>query len=240
DAAMIMHYMAARIPELPWLLDTIPQYGKINAEENANGLRIGNSIKVDNNTYRIPVYLNGYINGPIAAKFDIDGEVLNVEDSGNEQNQLMTEHQNNVVVIAGNGEFDKSTPVCYVTVKSNNQNAKFTNIRLNDVNIDNIDAMLMTAADDNTNQTLSCSPNPFNNFTSVNVNVPGNGNYILSIYDGMGNKVKTLFSGSLTAGNYSYNWFGTNDAGTKMQSGVYVYRLTGENVTLSNKVILSK
>lgn len=240
DAAMIMHFMAARIPELPWLLDTIPQYGKINAEENANGLKIGNSVKVDENTYKLPVYLNGYLNGPIAAKFDIDGEVLNIEDSGNEANQLMTDHQNNVVVIAGNGEFDKSTPVCYITIKSNSQNAKLSNIRFNDQNTDNIETMLMSAPDDNSNQSLSSYPNPFTNFTTVNVNVPSNGNYVLSIYDGMGNKVKTLVNGSLTAGNYSYNWFGTNDAGMKLQSGVYVYRLTGENVTLSNKVVLSK
>lgn len=240
DAAMIMHYMSARIPELPWLLDTIPQYGKINADDIASGLKTGTPVKVDENTYKMPVYLNGYYKGPIAAKFNVEGDIVNVENTGNEANQLMTDFNNNMVAIAGDGEYDAATPVCYVTIKSNNQNTKFTNVRFNDKQTGDVSATLLSAPENNAQQSLNCYPNPFSNFTSINVNVPQNGNYTLSIYDGMGNKVKTLVSGSLNAGTYSYNWFGTNEAGAKMQSGVYVYRLTGDNVTLSNKVVLNK
>ena len=240
DAAMILHYMSARIPYLPWILDTIPQYGRINADEIASGIKVGNSIKISDNTYKMPVYLNGYYNGPVAARFNVDGIVENVQNAGNDKNQLVSDFNNNLVVVAGDGEFDATTPAFYVTIKSNSSNTKLTNVRFNDNATPDVKAVLLSAPDDNAVQTLTSYPNPFNNFTTVNVTIPQNGNYTLAIYDDMGNKVKTLVSGSLDAGSYSYNWFGTNDAGAKLQSGIYVYRLTGDNVALSNKVVLTK
>ncbi len=43
DASLILNYMAARVPELPWLLDTVVKKGKISAENfNANGITMNN------------------------------------------------------------------------------------------------------------------------------------------------------------------------------------------------------
>lgn len=240
DAAMIMHYISARVPELPWLLDTIPQYGRINADEIATGIKVGNVVRVNDGTYRLPIYLNGYFNGPIATKFNIDGMVQSIEGAGNDATQIMSDFNNNTVVIAAEGEFDQNTPVCYLTVKSDNQSAKLSDIRFNDKQVNDFSALLLSSPEEEIAQTITTAPNPFTTYTTISVNVPVSGNYTLAVYDAMGNRVKTLANGNLAQGTNSFNWFGTNEAGMKLESGVYVYRLTGDNVTLSNKVVLTK
>jgi flagellar hook assembly protein FlgD len=56
----------------------------------------------------------------------------------------------------------------------------------------------------------------------------------------MGNKVKTIAGGEFNAGIVNYTWDGTNDANEKVQSGAYIYRFIGENVSLSKKLIYNR
>jgi flagellar hook assembly protein FlgD len=44
----------------------------------------------------------------------------------------------------------------------------------------------------------------------------------------------------LIEGTRSFEWNGTNDAGARLESGMYIYRLTDGNVTFSRKLMLSK
>lgn len=237
DAAMILHYTSGRLPDLPWLLDTIPMYGRINAEDIATGLKLGNAQQIGENTYKVPVYLNGYYSGPVSARFNVDGEVVSVDNS---DMNFLSDFNNNLVVLAGDGQFDANVPVSFITIKSDKNDVNFSDVRFNDKLTDNCQGLLLSATDEKTGSSMSIAPNPFNNFAVVTLNVPQNGNYTLAIYDALGNRVKTIFSGSLNAGPSTFNWFGTNESGIKMESGVYVYRLTGDNVTLSDKVVLAK
>jgi flagellar hook assembly protein FlgD len=52
--------------------------------------------------------------------------------------------------------------------------------------------------------------------------------------------VKVLHKGSLKAGQYSFDWNLTDEAGKKVGNGVYIYRLTGNGNTVSNKVVVSR
>ena len=78
-------------------------------------------------------------------------------------------------------------------------------------------------------------PNPFNPSTKISFSVPASGYYMLKVYDMLGQEVSTLISEELSAGKYSVNF----NAG-KLASGTYVYRLTGNNITLSQKMLLVK
>jgi hypothetical protein len=83
-------------------------------------------------------------------------------------------------------------------------------------------------------------PNPFNPVTSISYSVPKDGQATLAIYNMKGQVVRTLLNSSVKAGNYSVSWNGTDDKGIAVASGVYFYRLTSDNKTITKKMLLSK
>ncbi|MEE9554084.1 MAG: T9SS type A sorting domain-containing protein [candidate division Zixibacteria bacterium] len=77
-------------------------------------------------------------------------------------------------------------------------------------------------------------PNPFNMKTTISFSVKNPGHVDLEIYDILGQRVATLFSGYVEAGIRSFDWDGEISAGKEQSSGVYFYRLKtmwGESVT---------
>ncbi|RKY97837.1 MAG: hypothetical protein DRQ13_04185 [Ignavibacteriae bacterium] len=83
-------------------------------------------------------------------------------------------------------------------------------------------------------------PNPFNPVTTVQFQVPQTGNVTIKIYDMLGQEVRTLFAGEVVRGTYTANWDGLNDAGIKMSSGSYIYRMIAGEFVQSKKMILLK
>lgn len=83
-------------------------------------------------------------------------------------------------------------------------------------------------------------PNPFNPTTNIIYNLPQSGEYSLKIYNLLGQEVYTLVNGQLNAGRHQITWNGVDNFGTKVGSGIYFYRLSGENVALAKKMILMK
>jgi hypothetical protein len=81
-------------------------------------------------------------------------------------------------------------------------------------------------------------PNPFTPRTSISFTLDADGPVALRIYDIKGRLVRTLVSGSRTAGPYSEAWNGKNDAGDEVSAGVYLYRLEASGQTLARKMIL--
>jgi hypothetical protein len=69
-------------------------------------------------------------------------------------------------------------------------------------------------------------PNPFNPATTVRFQVPEVSDVTVKIYNMLGQEIRTLFSSQVQRGNYSVQWDGMNDAGVKMSSGTYIYRMT--------------
>lgn len=84
-------------------------------------------------------------------------------------------------------------------------------------------------------------PNPFNPGTTIPVAIPFESEVNLSVYNSLGQKVKSLYSGTLRAGRYLYKWDGRDENGKQVSSGIYLYRLrTSKNVTFSGKMVLSR
>ena len=78
-------------------------------------------------------------------------------------------------------------------------------------------------------------PNPFNPSTTIEFSIPQKGNYNLSVYNVLGQLVKTLNAGEFEAGYYK-----TEFDARQLASGVYIYRLNGNNVNISKKMLLVK
>jgi len=241
DAALIIAYISGRIPSLPWLLDTFPLYGKVNDEVAT--ARFGEFIKLNNNTYQMPIYLDAIHKGALGMKFDINARILSAV--ANEQdNQIlivMNELGKETVVIGGNGQFNAATPIAYVTFASEDENVDITGIRYNDREMEDVRRKLTSIYDDFDSQImLQNVPNPVVNATNISLNLPAQSHYILAIYDVQGNVVKNLANGFLNAGMHNFDWNATDLSGNKVENGVYFYRLTGNGETITKKMVVSR
>lgn len=78
-------------------------------------------------------------------------------------------------------------------------------------------------------------PNPFNPTTQISVQLPASQNVNLSIFNALGQHIKTLHTGTLTTGHHTFTF---NGAG--LSSGIYYYQLKNEEVTLTRKMLLLK
>jgi hypothetical protein len=83
-------------------------------------------------------------------------------------------------------------------------------------------------------------PNPFNPTTSISFSLPSAQHVKLEIYNVQGQKVRTLVDEMRSAGEHSIEWDATSDAGDKVASGVYFYRLTAGDYVISKKMTLLK
>jgi len=78
-------------------------------------------------------------------------------------------------------------------------------------------------------------PNPFNPETSINFEIPENGNVKLSVFNHKGELVKNIFEGALDRGFHSYKFYGSD-----LTSGIYFYRLEVQGQVSMKKMILLK
>ena len=81
-------------------------------------------------------------------------------------------------------------------------------------------------------------PNPFNPITMIDFAVPYDEWINLTIYNLLGQKVRTLVNGVHTQGRYQINWNTQNDFGQTVSSGVYIYTLTTKDTRITKKMLL--
>ncbi len=82
-------------------------------------------------------------------------------------------------------------------------------------------------------------PNPFNPMTEISFAVPqGAGLVSLEVFDVRGQKVRTLAREALPAGQHTRTWNGRTDEGRQVASGVYFYRLAGNNFSETRKMVV--
>lgn len=83
------------------------------------------------------------------------------------------------------------------------------------------------------------APNPFNPTTKIRYDVPQSGGGVtLNIYDVSGRRVRTLVDGPSTAGAQTAIWDGRDDAGRRVASGVYFFRLQAPGYQATRKGVL--
>ena len=71
-------------------------------------------------------------------------------------------------------------------------------------------------------------PNPFNPVTTLRYDLPEYAQVSITIYNMMGRVVKTLINNQQTAGYRSTQWNATNDAGSPVSAGIYLYTIQME------------
>lgn len=87
--------------------------------------------------------------------------------------------------------------------------------------------------------TLRVAPNPSNPSTTIRFNLPQPMAVSLSIYDLLGQRIRTLLSNEYRqAGNYSVVWNGRDRAGQRTASGVYFITLHADEQLYQEKLTL--
>jgi endoglucanase len=83
-------------------------------------------------------------------------------------------------------------------------------------------------------------PNPFNPSTTIEYSVPRTSHVNLTIYNLLGQRVRTLVDREMNQGSHPVQWDGTDDNHSQLPSGMYVYRMQAGEFTATQKLILSK
>jgi len=81
-------------------------------------------------------------------------------------------------------------------------------------------------------------PNPFNPETRIRYQLARPDRVALKIYNMLGQEVRTLVNKLKPAGSYEVSWDGKNNAGQRMPSGMYLYRIDAEGLTQTKKMML--
>jgi len=91
-----------------------------------------------------------------------------------------------------------------------------------------------------TPQLQSNYPNPFNAQTTLRFTLPQTAQIQLTIYNTMGQKIRTLINGMHPAGEQTISWDSRNENGKDVASGTYFYRLEvdGHHLTTRQMVLV--
>jgi flagellar hook assembly protein FlgD len=70
--------------------------------------------------------------------------------------------------------------------------------------------------------------------------LPRRAEVTLDIYNAAGQKIRTLATGSMEAGEHNVRWNGLLDSGVSAASGVYFARLKAGNVFTTSRMMLER
>ena len=83
-------------------------------------------------------------------------------------------------------------------------------------------------------------PNPFNPDTYIAYHLAEDSEVQIFVYDMLGRKIQTLYSGQQLAGSYHVYWNGKSEKGNIVSTGTYLILMRSENTTQVQKVMLMK
>ena len=83
-------------------------------------------------------------------------------------------------------------------------------------------------------------PNPFNPTTTLRFDLPEISDITLTIYNMLGQKVRTFDYQNTSVGYHAVTWDATNDFGQQVGAGVYLYQLQTINFVKTRKMVLLK
>lgn len=81
-------------------------------------------------------------------------------------------------------------------------------------------------------------PNPFNPSTKIKIAIPQKSKVSLKIFNILGQEVKNLLNENLDFGFHEIIWYGTNNEGKNVSSGIYFYKIETSNFREVKKMLL--
>ncbi|MEK7564789.1 MAG: FlgD immunoglobulin-like domain containing protein [Patescibacteria group bacterium] len=88
--------------------------------------------------------------------------------------------------------------------------------------------------------TLNNFPNPFNPSTEIRYTLPSAGPVQLTVYNMVGQVIRTLVNEHMASGEHITAWNATDNNGNSVAGGIYFYRISTPNGDLIRKMLLLK
>jgi len=85
---------------------------------------------------------------------------------------------------------------------------------------------------------LDTSPNPFRSSTTIRYTIPTEDDVTLTVFDAKGRKVRSLFSGTVAAGQHAVDWDGHDQEDRQVSPGVYFLRASGLHDQMTTRITL--
>jgi len=83
-------------------------------------------------------------------------------------------------------------------------------------------------------------PNPFNPKTQINFEIAQEVDVKIQIFNVLGQRVRTLVNRKMVPGKGHATWFGKNDFGAQVSTGIYIYRIEAGDFVKSQKMLFLK
>lgn len=243
DAALILLYDAGKLPYLPWLVDTIPPFGKLPTNI-PTALTFGNSAtEQTSQSIVVPIMMQGV--GAMSAEFSLayDPTALQlVGVTGSTEGNMNLMANGSKIAVAGVGEFSNPTIVGYARFNVLNgaavQTIGATNVSVNDVMSKDISTTVGAPA---TSGLFGAYPDPFSTAfgsTQIFYNTNTDGLVTLKVYDVLGNVVRTLVASEQTHGSYTVSFDGRDANSRLLPSGTYFYRLDANGTSSTKQLVI--
>ena len=246
DASLIMLYLAAKLPEMPWLPDSLPHFtGKNVPVKAANDVVLNPEGTINGRRVEIPVKLNGLANGAVGIRIQVaEGtRILDVyTPEHNDEQASLAVAGDEIVSIAAAGLYGADDVVATLVVEAaDNGDVVFETVSLNEENKGVKKLNIFGATTGNGALMLSANyPNPFtpNVTTAFDYAVPQDGLVRVRIFDVLGKEITTLVNSELSKGTYTGEWNGLDNAGQPVNAGVYYCRIeaNGESAVMTMQV----
>ncbi|MFN0151353.1 MAG: FlgD immunoglobulin-like domain containing protein [bacterium] len=87
-------------------------------------------------------------------------------------------------------------------------------------------------------ESVGIGPNPFGMTTTISYRLQRPAGIVLTIYDAVGRRVRTLIDQHQLSGSGSAQWDGLDERGRELGSGPYFYRLAADGHAVTGKILL--
>lgn len=246
DAALIMLYLSAKLPVLPWLPDTLPSFTGKAALGVANDVVVSKGYNVTGRQVEIPVRFNGSVNGAMGVALEAAGgtRIVDVRPMAKtDAAWVEATASNDRVAIAAAGSFNVGDVIATLVVEAApNGDVTFDNVKVGDETkgLKKFNAYGSVNGETGALSLSQNSPNPFTvgSTTVVGYTLPADGKVTVRIFDVLGREVRMLAEGFRNGGTYTAEWNGLDAAGMPVQAGVYYCRVdaAGQSRTISMQV----
>lgn len=109
-----------------------------------------------------------------------------------------------------------------------------------------VEQLSLTAIGDNDNNIVDGFalaqnfPNPFNPSTQISFTIATTENVQLSVFNSLGQKMRTLVSDIIPAGTHQVTWNGSDDSGNELPAGIYYYQMKAGEFQQTRKMLFVK
>ena len=90
------------------------------------------------------------------------------------------------------------------------------------------------------NETDYAYPNPYRDYTILTYQMDQQGYVGIRVYNADGRLVKVLFEGVKEPGRHEVSWDGSDEAGNKLNPGLYVFSLIKSKTIITESVLLMR